>query len=147
MTIEPPDFYGLSICSARTLKAAIRNAVQSNAEDSRLSRTTQYIYELELILEARPQTCVTLDDLAHILDLEKTYCCKLFRKTTGMSFSEWIRRIRIKKAKKLLRHSRHSVTAISHACGYQDITTFERNFRKQVGETPTTYRKSSRADR
>ena len=127
------------------LKAIIRSssvAINTEVCRTRQAKAYEYIRRLELLLEDQPEISVTLSDLAYIVDLERTYCCKVFRSITGKSFSQWIRRIRIKKARELLRCSAHSITDISHAVGYTDITTFERNFLREVGVNPTTFRRA-----
>jgi YesN/AraC family two-component response regulator len=110
---------------------------------NRRARTRQCIHRLKQILEESPQMTLTLDDLAQLLNLERTYCCKLFQELTGAYFSHWIRKIRIAKAQSLLRLSAYTITEVSHAVGYDDITTFSRNFRKELGLSPRSFRRQS----
>jgi two-component system response regulator YesN len=65
----------------------------------------------------------------------------------GKSFSEWNRRLRVDRAKTLLRSEHRSVLAIALAVGYKDITTFERNFRRCEQLSPAEYRKLQRGVR
>jgi YesN/AraC family two-component response regulator len=92
-----------------------------------------------VVLSESPHLPVTLSDLAYILGLERTYCCKVFQQFTGISFSRWIRGIRIAHAQHLLDVGKYMVTDVAHPVGYGDITTFERNFRKEAGTCPTDY--------
>lgn len=132
--------------------AALRDLIRSNSPHTassgrnlgRRAKTREYIHRLEEILRESPHLPLNLSDLASILDLEKTYCCKIFREIIGKSFSEWIRGIRIDHARDLLLLDDHTITYVSLASGFGDITTFERNFRKVLGLSPRLFRKMSR---
>ena len=84
------------------------------------------------------------EDVAFIFAVERTYCSRLFRSSTGKTFCEWSRGIRMKAAKELLQRSNGSVSSIALAVGYRDLTTFERNFRKVTGMCPTSFRRKRR---
>ncbi|MFP3977629.1 helix-turn-helix domain-containing protein [Marinobacter sp. KMM 10035] len=60
---------------------------------------------------------------------------------TGSNFYEWINGYRIKAACEALKDTRHSVTEICYEVGFNSKSTFNTAFRKQVGCTPTQYRK------
>lgn len=110
---------------------------------SRRDRVETTIVKLERYIYSRPDLSITLSDLAQLLHLERTYCCKVFQQVTGRTFTDWLRRIRIDRARTLLRISTNSITDVSHAVGYSDITTFERNFRREIGVSPSSYRRQS----
>jgi AraC-like DNA-binding protein len=125
----------------------LRSLIQRSAStdecccQSRRARAVEHIRLLEQFLEQSPAFPITLSHVADFLSLEKTYCCKVFREITGQLFSDWIRRIRINKAQALLHLSAYSITNVAYAVGYPDITTFERNFRKELGVCPTSFRR------
>jgi two-component system response regulator YesN len=98
------------------------------------------IPELERYLRQHTHEWLSLEDVAVILAVEKTYCSRLFRKATGQSFSAWNRSIRIRVAQDMLRESGQDVSKIAAASGYGDLTTFERNFRLVAGMCPTKFR-------
>jgi AraC-like DNA-binding protein len=108
---------------------------------SKREKAAQCIEFLELAIRRSPTLDVTLSDLACLLNLERTYCSRFFRTITGKSFSNWIREIRISLAREFLLFGRHSITQVSLTVGYSDITTFERNFRKETGMSPTSFRR------
>jgi two-component system, response regulator YesN len=103
----------------------------------------------------RLRRCVETDFLAalsftraaEICRLEKTYFCRFFRAQTGMAFSEWARQIRIQRAKDLLTNGHRSIPQVAAAAGYQDISTFERHFRKCESVSPIQFRKRERLSR
>lgn len=130
------------VCSLREIIRGSPIANNNGVARTRRARAVGYIGRLEQMLVDRPQISVTLSDVAYILDLERTYCCRVFRDITGKSFSEWIRGIRIQKAQGLLRVTVYSITDISHAVGYPDVTTFARNFRRELGLNPMAFRRA-----
>jgi AraC-like DNA-binding protein len=132
--------------SAVELQIFIRSATlvgRSSSLASRRARARHSILKLRQILEESPHTPLTLADLAELLNLERTYCCKVFQELTGVYFSEWMRNIRIERAKSLLQISAYTITEVSHAVGYDDITTFARNFRRELGVSPQSFRRQS----
>jgi AraC-like DNA-binding protein len=68
------------------------------------------------------------------------YFCKQFRKATGLSFTEFVTRIRIEKAKNLLLNPNLRVSEIACDIGFHSLTHFNRAFKKILGQSPTEYR-------
>jgi len=68
------------------------------------------------------------------------YFCKLFRKCTTVSFTEFVSRTRVEKAKHLLLNRNLRVSEIAFAVGFQSLTHFARMFRKTVGHSPSEFR-------
>ena len=107
--------------------------VNNKIPDRRVIRATEYVASN---LAERPR----LAHVARSVGLEPTYFCKLFHQEIGQTFSSWNRRIRVQRAKELLRGTRLAVSTIALVVGYEDVTTFERNFRKCEELTPREYR-------
>jgi AraC-like DNA-binding protein len=68
------------------------------------------------------------------------YFCKIFKKATGLTFTEYLGRVRIEKAKTLLLNPHLRISEIAYDVGFQSLTHFNRIFRKTTGEAPTTFR-------
>jgi two-component system response regulator YesN len=84
---------------------------------------------------------VTLVEAARVACLEPLYFSKRFHKTLGTPFALWSAHVRVEAAKKLLATPALSISAVAAAVGYQDITTFERAFRKCESISPSQYRR------
>jgi len=69
------------------------------------------------------------------------YFCKLFKKATGLNFTEYLSQLRIEKAKNLLLNPNLRVSEIAYETGFQSLTHFNRVFKRIAGQSPTTYRK------
>jgi len=68
------------------------------------------------------------------------YFCKQFRKASGLSFTEFVTRTRIEKAKNLLLNPHLRVSEIAYEIGFHSLTHFNRAFKKILGQSPSEYR-------
>ena len=83
---------------------------------------------------------ITLDDLAEKFYLSKPYLSKYVREKSGMTFGELVKKIRMKKAKSLLKSSNMTVENIALSVGYQNVEHFNRMFKKAYHMTPMQFR-------
>ena len=79
------------------------------------------------------------DDLAEITGLSTVYFRKLFTEVYGVSPMSFVKNVRIRKAKEMLRSDYGSITDIAVSLGYSNIYDFSRDFKKHVGVSPTKY--------
>ncbi len=82
-----------------------------------------------------------LYDLSNQFHLNYTYLSTLFYQNTHEHFSDYLNRIRIEKAKRLLRTGAQSIQNISEQCGFKNQGYFSKIFRKLVGCSPRDYQK------
>ena len=97
--------------------------------------------ELNALLLDRLEDGATLAEVAEALGVHPTAVTHRLQRKFGMSFSEYQGRIRVDKAKDLLRKTELSVVDISRRVGLNDAGNFSRLFRKHEGMAPTAYRK------
>jgi AraC-like DNA-binding protein len=83
---------------------------------------------------------LSLGAVAKAVHMSTFYFCKMFKKSTGLNFSDYVRRLRTEKAKNLLLNRNLRVSEIAYAIGFQSLTNFNRTFRLIVGKSPTEYR-------
>lgn len=83
-----------------------------------------------------------LKDLSAQFFINQVYCCQLFRKNLGKTFSEYVSELRIKKARELLKRTDLSIEEVAIKAGYVDYYYFNKVFKKHCGMTPTKFRKS-----
>jgi AraC-like DNA-binding protein/mannose-6-phosphate isomerase-like protein (cupin superfamily) len=84
---------------------------------------------------------ISVSDLADHMFLSRDYFSKLFRSTTGMTVTAFLKQLRINEACRLLSETEQSVTQIAQYCGFHDMKHFYTAFRSQTGKTPGQYRK------
>ena len=83
---------------------------------------------------------ITLDDLAEKFFLSKPYLSKYIKEKSGMTFGNLVKKIRMKKAKALLKSSNMTVENIAMSVGYQNVEHFNRLFKKAYDMTPMQFR-------
>ncbi len=83
---------------------------------------------------------ISLDEMASLCNISSSYFSKLFKKMTGENFSNYISKLRMKKAKELLETSDISIKNLSIDLGFEDCGYFVKVFKKIVGVTPSSYR-------
>jgi AraC-like DNA-binding protein len=82
-----------------------------------------------------------LDDVATHANVSSYYFCKVFKQATGITFTEFVNRQRVERAKKLLLDPEARVTEIAYEVGFQSLSQFNRSFLKIVGNSPTEFRR------
>jgi AraC-like DNA-binding protein len=87
---------------------------------------------------------IRLKTVAQALNVSEFHFCRTFRRETGLTFMDYLSRVRIEKAKVLLPENRLRVSEIAYEVGFQTITHFNRVFRKLVGFSPTEFRSQLR---
>src|ERR1043166_6795005 len=83
---------------------------------------------------------LSLGQVAKAVNTSSFYFCKLFKKTTGLNFTNYVSRVRIEKAKNLLLNPNLRISEIAFEVGFQSLTHFNRVFKKIIGQAPTEYR-------
>ncbi|MBW7894925.1 MAG: PocR ligand-binding domain-containing protein [Opitutaceae bacterium] len=83
---------------------------------------------------------LSLNNVAQAVNMSAFYFCKTFKKSTGMTFTEYLARVRIEKVKNLLLNPHKRISEAAFEAGFQSLSQFNRVFRKVAGESPTTYR-------
>ncbi len=84
---------------------------------------------------------LSLDSLSRQFFINKYYLTRLFREEYGYTVNGCISRVRIGRAKELLRFTDQPVDAVAEAVGYSDANYFARSFKKIEGVSPSEYRK------
>ncbi len=108
---------------------------------SRLQQITQLNPALRYIEEYYHQP-LTLEVLAQQLNVTEQYTCLLFQQSLGIRPFEYVTRVRIQKAKKLLlKNNQISVQDIARQVGYEHPSYFIKRFKEQENVTPTVFRK------
>jgi AraC-like DNA-binding protein/ligand-binding sensor protein len=91
-------------------------------------------------IEAHQGEELRLTTVARAVNTSPFYFCKMFKKATGLNFTDYVSRLRIEKAKNLLLNRNLRVSEIAYEVGFQSLTHFNRVFKKVLGMAPTRYR-------
>ena len=99
------------------------------------------VREVKNYLEKNYYQEISLNDLADLVDLNASYLSALFKKETGMTYTEYVMFCRLEKAKELLADTGKSIAEIADAVGYRDTRHFSKLFTRNIGIKPSEYRK------
>ena len=93
-----------------------------------------------LVVEGLPEP-VTLGEVAESLGQQPSTVTRRLQRQFGMSFTQYVGRLRVDKAKDLLRRTKLTVGQVARRVGIDDASNFGKLFRKFEGMAPLEYRK------
>jgi AraC-like DNA-binding protein len=106
---------------------------EKNAEPPVIARAKEFI-------SAHQTEDISLGQVAKAVNTSTFYFCKMFKKFTGINFTDYVSRVRIESARGLLLNPNLRISEIPYEVGFQSLTHFNRVFKKVVGQSPTEYR-------
>lgn len=86
---------------------------------------------------------ITVSELADISHLSKSYFMNCFKKSAGASAMEYLTQLRVNAACGALSSTEKRISEIAFDCGYENLSNFNRQFKKLTGYSPNEYRKRS----
>lgn len=99
----------------------------------------EYVEFVKKYVEEHYMNEIQLRDLAAVAHVSGSYLSVKFKKEVGCSFTEYLVRFRINKAKELFEHRFTSCKEVASMVGYADYTQFSKIFKKYMGKSPTEY--------
>ena len=87
---------------------------------------------------------ITLEDAANVAAMERTYFSYFFRQKLGVTFSSWLQYLRVSRALDLIRSRDHSITEVAFAVGFNELSTFQKAFKRWTSLTPRDFKKLAR---
>lgn len=102
-----------------------------------------YIQEAVNFMEHNYHRDITVEELAHVCGLNRSYFSKLFRDSMGCPPQEFLIRLRLSKAADQLKGTENSICSIAAQCGYPNQLHFTRAFHKRYGFSPREWRKQN----
>lgn len=108
--------------------------ISTHFEDSK-----QFVLHCINYIEDNFSDNISLHEMTRRSAMSKGSFCSLFSKLTGHSFNSYLNSLRIKKAKEYIDKG-YKITAVYGLCGYNDFSTFYRNFKKVMGISPREYK-------
>ncbi len=134
--IEAPDFEPLSNYIAEALEEFLDNVYLQSR-----SGTNETVARILSFLNDHFDQEVTLAMIAEHAGLSTFRVAHLVKEVTGNTIKQHIRRLRIQRATELLTKTKQSCTEVAYAVGYCDQSYFIKQFKRQMGTTPSRYRR------
>jgi AraC-like DNA-binding protein/ligand-binding sensor protein len=117
--------------------SAVSNQIvvhRENSESPVIRRAKEFIVENQA-------EDLSLGQVARAVNTSTFHFCKMFKKATGLNFTEYVSRVRVEKARNLLLNPNLRISEIAYEVGFQSLTHFNRVFKKITGQSPTEYRR------
>jgi len=135
----PPDKYNATVrlltFFAEQLSALTNQIVveKQNAEPPLVQKARQYI--------ANNKTeSLSLAAVAQASGASIFHFCKVFKKSTGLKFTDYVARVRLEDARTQLLNPNRRISEIAYDVGFQSLTQFNRMFKRVFGQSPTEFR-------
>ena len=98
------------------------------------------ITKAKAIVVANSEDQLSLSRVAKAVNVSAGYFSELFHKTTGMTFTDYVARVRVEKVKVLLANPRLQITTIAYDTGFKSLSQFNRVFKRVTGISPREHR-------
>jgi len=135
----PPDKYNaivrLLTFFAQQLSALSNQLVteKDNAEPLLVLRAREYI-------DKHKTEELSLADVAKAAGASVFHFCKVFHKSTGLKFTDYVARVRVEDARTRLLSPNLRISEIAYDVGFQSLTQFNRTFKRVFGQSPSEFR-------
>lgn len=129
--------YGIILVTmfARIYYESSKTSLISHFEDCR-----QFVLHCVDYIESNYFQDINLDSMVKLSAVSKSSFCRIFSEITGYSFNKYLNMCRIRKSTEYIKRG-YKITAIYGLCGYNDFSTFYRNFKNILGVSPSKYEK------
>jgi AraC-like DNA-binding protein len=135
----PPDKYNAMVrlltFFAEQLSGLINQIVveKQNAEPLLVIKARDYINQ-------HKSEALSLSAVAQAAGASVFHFCKVFHKSTGLKFTDYVARVRLEDARTQLLNPNRRISEVAYDVGFQSLTQFNRMFKRVFGQSPTAFR-------
>ena len=83
---------------------------------------------------------ITIPEVANLINMTESGFCHFFKRSTQKSFINFLNDLRVGEAARMLLETTNTISEISYHCGFNNISNFNRIFKKRKGVTPSEFR-------
>lgn len=109
-------------------------------QDNHMMKNRQAMEWMKSYIRENYHKNLTLEDVSASAFLSPSYASRLFKENQNMTILEYITKVKLEQAKKLLRNPKYQIDDVAQMLGYYDASYFSKVFRRKIGMTPTQYR-------
>ncbi|HYK45064.1 MAG TPA: AraC family transcriptional regulator, partial [Parafilimonas sp.] len=107
-----------------------------------LLKEQQRIQQVYHFIETNYHEQIDVNEVARLCHLTTAAFCRYFKKSTHYTFTDFLNHFRINQSKKILMQNK-SVTEACYESGFENISYFNKTFKKFAGENPSVFRKNN----
>lgn len=119
-----------------------RKEVHTNIKRSKQDK----LKELLNYIDSHYAGPITIKDASNRLGVTDQYFCRFFKRVTGMSFTEYLNDLRLRRAAKEIELTNRAISDIAYEHGFENVGYFFKSFKNKFSMTPLKYRKKHLAD-
>lgn len=116
------------------------NVMHQHSSDESLGRVMDY-------LSRHYSEVIRLSEVAEMVNMSESSFCRFFKQHTSKSFIDFLTDIRLEAASRALIDSSLSIAEIGYDCGFNNLSNFNRIFKKKKGVTPSEFRDNYRKNK
>ena len=137
------------LCLLLSLLDCLGRKLQTGTTISHLSEVPEkeslgvIVEKCKRYIKIHYQSDISLPTLSANLGVNATALCRKFKEETGETIFQYLIRLRLEAACRMLRNSRHSVSEIAYRCGFNTLPHFNRKFKELMGVSPKDFRKGT----
>ena len=109
--------------------------------NTRKQEANKPVREAKNYIKAHLKETISLEQISSVAGFNSSYFSSLFKKETGITFSEYLIQVRMEQAKELLKGTDWNISVICEEVGYSDLKNFNKNFKKYTGLRPNEFRR------
>ncbi|MFD2117993.1 helix-turn-helix domain-containing protein [Paenibacillus yanchengensis] len=137
----------LQSLDADTLQQTFTTWILEHIGSTPSSAKRELVEQIKHYIDIRFNQSLTLEEIAERVFLHSSYASTLFKEKTGITFQDYLKKVRLDHAKRLLENTTYRIERIASMTGYDNVKYFYRLFKNETGETPSAYRDSCRGVR
>ena len=107
-----------------------------------LLKEQQRIQQVYHFIETNYQEQIDVNEVARLCHLTTAAFCRYFKKSTHYTFTDFLNHFRINQSKKILMQNK-SVTEACYESGFENLSYFNKTFKKFTGENPSVFKKNN----
>ncbi|MBB3108003.1 two-component system response regulator YesN [Paenibacillus phyllosphaerae] len=142
--IEIEDTFASWFRFERWLREARERLLQSNLKPQYSVEIQASITKAMNMVQQMMDKPASAAEMAQLVNMSGSYFSQCFKQITGQTYTDYLRDMRIERAKELLRNTTKTIQWIAEQIGYNDEKYFSRLFRDHAGMLPSEYRKQNR---
>lgn len=138
--VVPPDALDAVIQLLTVFAQHLADDISRHMMTVRPELEPEVVSRAKKFVESHFQEPFSLDQVAAHVHSSRFHFCKVFKKTTGITLTEYVARVRVEKAKAFLMDPSRRVSEVVFSAGFGSIPQFNSVFKRFVGKSPTEYR-------
>lgn len=125
----------INLAAEKALEKFLHAVEENSASKNRIA-----IHGIKTYIRNNYHKNINLDDIADAVYLSPSYASRIFKENQGNTITDYISKVKLEEAKKMLKNPEYKIDYIAEKLGYNDASYFSKVFRRKEGMSPTQYR-------